>query len=270
MSALGRMLRKAAGPVVDLVLPDGCWANGDVGGGGAAVSFGLSERVREQIAILAVQRYCFHCGLTIGPFERHDARDPCGRCGRRELGVAHVARVGTFSEPLITLVHRLKFGKSWEIAGVLAPFVYQALLGAAERTQSRVDLLVPVPLHWRRRVTRGFNQAQELARAVAGLSGWKRARVLRRTRSTREQTRIDAPTLRTENMRGAFVCRGSAKRHVAGKHVWLIDDVTTTGATLHAAASALRRLPRNDRPASINAAVICVTDHYAPPASARA
>jgi hypoxanthine phosphoribosyltransferase len=47
--------------------------------------------------------------------------------------------------------------------------------------------------------------------------------------------------------------------------VWLIDDVSTTGATLHAAATALRKLPKGLKPASINAAVICITDHESPP-----
>ena len=51
-----------------------------------------------------------------------------------------------------------------------------------------------------------------------------------------------------------------ARRESAGKHVWLLDDVTTTGATLHAAANALRALPGDRRPKSISAAVLCVTD----------
>jgi predicted amidophosphoribosyltransferase len=146
------MIRRAAGPVVDVVLPDGCWA----GGADAAAEFGLSPGARETIALLAAQPYCFHCGLTVGPYESHDAANPCGRCGQRELGVARIARVGTFSEPLVTLVHRLKFGRSWEIAGVLAPLLYQALTRACAASQARVDALVPVPLHWTRRAARGM------------------------------------------------------------------------------------------------------------------
>lgn len=243
------------GPVVDVVLPEGCW-----GGGMGAAEFGLSRAVREGIGRLAAERYCLHCGLTIGPYESHDARNPCGRCGERDVGVVRVARVGRFDEPLVGLIHRMKFGRAWEVARVLAPFLSAAMRGASETVRVPVDIMVPVPLHWRREAKRGFNQANELAREVRKLTGWPLANVLRRVRATREQAQVETPGLRAENLRGAFVCRRGAGAKLAGKHVWLIDDVSTTGATLHAAASALRRLRRGERPASINAAVVCVTE----------
>jgi ComF family protein len=237
--------------------------------GGAGGWGGLSEKTREAIGRLAAVNYCFHCGLTVGPYELHDARDPCGRCGEREVGVVRIARVGTFTEPLVTLVHRLKFGRSWEIAGVVAPFLYSATLRVAETAGVPVDAMVPVPLHWWRRVRRGFNQAEELARSVGGLSGWPVVHGLRRVRRTAEQARIQAVSARAANLRGAFVPRRAAMRGaLAGQHVWLVDDVSTTGATLHAAATALRKLPRGMRPASINAAVLCVADHRPSGASA--
>jgi ComF family protein len=248
-------------PVVDLVVPGSCWANGT-----GEAPFGLSEGIREQIAVLAAQRFCHHCGLSVGPYERHDAKNPCGRCGERDPGVVRLARAGTFDEPLVTLVHRLKFGRSWEVARIVAPYIYQAITQVSEAAGCRVDLLIPVPLHWRRQARRGFNQAEELARETAALSGWTWRHVLRRDRATTEQTRTESVAQRAENLRGAFSCRRDAAKHVAGKHVWLIDDVTTTGATLHAAANALRKLPRDQRPASISAAVLCVTDNRGPPA----
>jgi ComF family protein len=168
--------------------------------------------------------------------------------------------VGIFDEPLVTLVHQLKFGRAWEVADVLAPFVYQAMVRVAEETGVTVDRVVPVPLHWTRRAKRGFNQAEELARAVGKLAGWEMADVLWRKRRTAEQAMTASPAERRENMRGAFGCRAEAGRRVGGKHVWLLDDVSTTGATLCAAANALRKLPSPERPASINAAVVCVTD----------
>jgi len=261
-----RILQPLA-PALDVLLPPACAANGT-----GEVLLNLSTQAREQIAVLSMQPYCFHCGLSVGPHELHDAKNPCGRCGTREVGVNRLTRVGTFSEPLIRLVHRLKFSRAWEIAPILAPFLYQALLRVSEATHTPVDLLVPVPLHWRRQMQRGFNQADELAREVGTLAGWKVATLLKRTRLTRAQAQLDSPAQRRDNLRGAFSCRhagaslfSSHRPHpAAGKHVWLIDDVSTTGATLHAAANALRHLPRDSRPASINAAVVCVTDHDAP------
>jgi ComF family protein len=256
-----RVVKDAVGAVAEVLLPQECWA-----GGAGEAALGLSTEARDGIGRLAAQRYCRYCGLTVGEHEKHEGRNPCGRCGQRQTGVDRVARVGTFSEPLVTLVRRLKFGRSWEVAAVAAPFVYQAMVRAAEESRVAVELLIPVPLHWMRRARRGFNQAEELARATAALSGWRVGRVLRRTRRTAEQALAYSAEERRENLRGAFACAAGAGREVAGKHVWLMDDVTTTGATLHAAASALRALPKGQRPASISAAVVCVTDHAAVPA----
>lgn len=255
---LMRVMRRGGQAVAEVVCPETCWV--DPAGGPA--TGGLCTAVRTRIAVLAAQSYCCHCGLTVGPHEIHNAWEPCGRCGQRDAGVVRTARVGTFSEPLITLVHRLKFGRSWEVARLLAPFLYQAMLRVSEATGVPIDGVVPVPLHWTRRVRRGFNQAQELARELSLLSGWRVANVLRRVRRTAEQARIDAPTHRVDNVRGAF--RGVMRANLAGRHVWLLDDVSTTGATLHAAATALRLLPRGARPASINAGVVCVADHGSP------
>jgi ComF family protein len=253
-----RLLRAPVRPVLEVVFPSTCWASGVM----ADEVGGFSEEVRMQLAALAAQRYCRHCGLTTGPHTSNDFRNPCGRCGERDAGVRRTARVGTFSEPLVTLVHRLKFGRSWELARLVAPYLHHAIAAVAEESDVAVDWLVPLPLHWMRRSRRGFNQAEELARATGKLGGWGVICPLRRVRRTMEQARIDGSTRRKENLRGAFSCRPDPR--MAGKHVWLVDDVSTTGATIHAAATAIRKLPRELQPASINAAVLCVTDHGAP------
>lgn len=99
------------------------------------------------------------------------------------------------------------------------------------------DLLVPVPLHWRRRWQRGFNQAEVLARAVGRAHGMPvDGRALVRTRATDPQQ--GDPAARRANVRDAFRIRRS--RRVSGRRVLLVDDVFTTGATANAAARALR------------------------------
>ena len=99
------------------------------------------------------------------------------------------------------------------------------------------DLLIPVPLHWRRLLRRGFNQSAELAAQLAAPLGvlhpLRRPRLRRRV-ATRAQARMDRAQ-RVRNLRGAFDLVGS----VAGQHVALVDDVCTTGATAEAAARAL-------------------------------
>jgi ComF family protein len=257
MSALKlvrRWARALARPLEDLVWPERCWAAGTPL---AADETALTDAVRQQIARGILWPYCTRCGSTTGPHTAHDRRRPCVECVHRPLGVARVARVGTYDPPLTKLVRQLKFGRRWEVAAVLAPFLLQAL--APQRAAgAKVDVLVPVPLHRLRRWARGFDQSEMLAAATARLDGGiPMASALRRIRRTHEQSRTASAHERRENLRGAFACVDP--RRVAGRHVWLVDDVTTTGATIHAAALALRHLPLDQRPASINALVVCAT-----------
>jgi ComF family protein len=100
-----------------------------------------------------------------------------------------------------------------------------------------VDCLVPVPLHWRREYHRGFNQAHELAREI----GPPVLEVLRRSRATRAQIELPADRRRA-NVAGAFAMRRPwfCRPGVRGKRVMLIDDVSTTGATLESCARVLK------------------------------
>ena len=113
------------------------------------------------------------------------------------------------------------------------------MMASAGDLVSGVNLVVPVPLHRRRRRARGFNQAEELARHL-GLE-WKN--VLRRTRATSSQTDLPAAR-RHANVRNAFSLERS--HAVDGLTVLLVDDVSTTGATLNACAVALRRAGARD------------------------
>ncbi|HKB00622.1 MAG TPA: ComF family protein [Gemmataceae bacterium] len=101
-----------------------------------------------------------------------------------------------------------------------------------------VDSVVPVPLHWWRRLWRGFNQSEYLSAAVARMLGVEhRPGWVRRVRPTASQTHLSA-TARRENVRGAFRARRGAT--LAGRTVLLVDDVLTTGSTASEAARALR------------------------------
>lgn len=100
------------------------------------------------------------------------------------------------------------------------------------------DCIVPIPLHWLRRLQRGFNQAELVARFLAKDLGIPCITPLRRNRQTGHQARLDAQA-RLRNLRRAFCVPPRLAPQVADQTILLLDDVFTTGATLSAAAEVL-------------------------------
>lgn len=131
-------------------------------------------------------------------------------------------------------VPRIKFGKKKELARL-----FGCILGSCFRSDGiKADLIVPVPLSEERFEERGFNQAAEIAYPVAGLNNIAFAEdCLVRTKNTGRQSEIRDTVIRARNVSGAFAVNG--KWDVSGLTVALVDDVATTGATLHEAAKEL-------------------------------
>jgi len=167
--------------------------------------------------------------------------DRCADCMSRELAFDSVVVAYRASGVVRELVHQFKYNGRKYLVGVLAQWLVQGLND--KRLQDPpVDVLVPVPLYWRKLWRRGFNQSALLALEVQRFSGLGVVNVLRRVRDTGSQTRLHRKE-RLGNLRGAFEVRvkGRAKDSVAQRHVVLVDDVLTTGATLDACASVLRQ-----------------------------
>jgi ComF family protein len=103
------------------------------------------------------------------------------------------------------------------------------------------DVLVPVPLHWRRGWSRRYNQSGALARVISRQSGVKLAsEALRRIRATEQQIGLSRPQ-RAANVQGAFKVASDRMADIQGRRIVLIDDVLTSGATTDACARALLR-----------------------------
>lgn len=142
--------------------------------------------------------------------------------------------------------------------GLKVMATWMALAGADLLAET--DVIVPVPLHYFRLASRGYNQSGWLARAVADRAGLPvRLAALMRHRATPSQAGL-SPRARKRNVRGAFRVRRSHIGTIRDKRVLLIDDVLTTGATLEASARALRAAGARDVMALVLARVVRDTD----------
>ena len=182
-----------------------------------------------------VPPFCRVCGLPYegeitGAFE-------CGNC-RDERLYFHSARAAVNLGGLVQeVIHRYKYNH----AAWFEPFLLDLLLRQAgpELEQARYDCIVPIPLHWRRRQVRSFNQAEALGRALSRATGIPlEKRLLRRVKSTHTQTRLTRAQ-RAANVQNAFAWKGRAP--LQGQKILLLDDVMTTGATANACAKVLMR-----------------------------
>jgi len=162
-----------------------------------------------------------------------DAEGRCPLCRHGLRGFDAAYSFGSYEGRLREWIHLFKYGRIKTMRRPLGDLLARAL-----PRDERFDLVVPVPLHWRRRWKRGFNQTELLASDVAKRLGMTVARVLRRVRHTATQTGL-SNTGRRHNVAAAF--RVSRWSRLAGKSILLIDDVMTTGATAAACGTALRR-----------------------------
>ncbi|MGH8121343.1 MAG: ComF family protein [Rudaea sp.] len=150
-----------------------------------------------------------------------------------------------YGHPLDLLLTKLKFGHSLAAGRVLSELWIASLREAlaAGVIPALPELLIPVPLHVQRLRERGYNQALELAKALAREFGIALAPgLLTRTRATPAQANLDA-AMRRRNLRGAFVVDRNSPGDKAAlpAHVALVDDVMTTGTTLRECARTLKR-----------------------------
>ena len=184
---------------------------------------------------------CPRCGRSLSPGRVADAA-ACPTCasgrGPKALASLHIAAIyeGVVRESVVALKYRQQRRLAEPLGDLLA-----AELRAAMRQGIRADLIIPVPLHTQRQRQRGFNQAELLARRCASRLGIPvAANLLMRQRETAPQVGLSLVERQT-NIAGAFALAPQhTHKRLAGRHLVLIDDVSTTGSTLDAAAEALR------------------------------
>jgi len=167
----------------------------------------------------------------------------CGLCRRLEPPYVKATAYGSYESGLRELIHLLKYNQVRTAADVLGRMLAEAIEDLQPLFGEKEIVVVPVPLHARKRRQRGFNQSDLIARAALKL---KRApsrfqlnpAVLERQRETKSQIGLSRHQ-RRENIRGAFIVTKPAD--VSGREILLVDDVLTTGTTVSECARILRR-----------------------------
>lgn len=190
--------------------------------------------------------YCPRCGRDATRYGL--VGGACPDCQGKQIHFDGIARAGVYAEALQEMILAFKKGRT-ELAPVLGFLANSALEGG--RFYNQIELLVPVPLHWSRRLARGYNQSA----LIAGRLEHPTTRIstdLVRLRRTKLQPAMASPAARARNVAGAFAVRrghGFAERNIC-----LVDDIKTTGATLNECARTLKEA----RAAKVFALVLAV------------
>jgi len=218
-TAFSHVASFSTGKFIDLLFPTVCASCGRIGPVICAGCRAEFQAVQEPI--------CLRCG-------RHSpvATTSCPACAKLGFKITFCRACFNYSEPLVTIIHRLKYEGLFALASPLG----LEMANNWPDWPAMPDLILPVPLHPRRRRARGFNQSLLLAEHLGPATAIPvRSDILRRVRHTKPQIGLN-PAQRAQNVSGAFATSPTAVR---GRHILLIDDVFTTGATMLAAAETL-------------------------------
>jgi ComF family protein len=228
-SSAGR-LGKCLGMGLDLVFPPDCaFCRAPITTSASGL---LCEGCRAEL--MDRRTACERCGSSGPP---NDATGICPRCKDERFFFDSVVRLGSYEGALRTAVLRIKDPRYRALAMALGDLLAGSC--SSRLAAWKPDAIVPVPMHWSRRLWRGTNSPQTIAERFAAQLGIPlAAHLLARRRRTAPQTSLSA-NKRLANVRGAFRARGH--RDLPGSRLLLIDDIMTTGATVNEAAKMLSR-----------------------------
>lgn len=185
------------------------------------------------VALIKTEPYCTCCG---SPLTAYHPR--CGHCQNNEIKWQQIVQISRYNSPLADWIHRFKFQNQPYLDEALARLLLLAVKNAQREYQlPRPQVILPVPLFWQRQWQRGYNQAECLATHLARwLDIPMDKHALTRIKATLSQRQLSA-TARAKNVKNAFRYQVLTPYH----SVAVIDDVITTGSTLNAICTQLRK-----------------------------
>lgn len=200
-------------------------------------------RISTEVTQILFPVHCVGCKVSNVPL--------CSTCASRIARAEpspDLITAWSFRDPRVrTLIHHLKYRGRTVVVRVCAEALSERL---TEEISEKITygtfqdpLIVPIPLHPTRKRSRGYNQAELLARALAETASFSCAyeqNVLKRIKDTPAQARIKDRRKRARNIIGAFALHPGAQQKIVGRDIILIDDVATTGATLREAEKVLK------------------------------
>ena len=224
--------RAAAQDLIDFLLPSACL------GCGARIPHGHSHRLvctacTTRLRPLPWPR-CPRCDHPTGTGRASDFE--CRECRHWPPTLTRARSAVALEPPANALVHAFKYEGWKELAPLLASFLDGVLVPSA--TFQPQPIIMPVPTTSARKRTRGYNQAEVLARALSGLTGRLFVDGLVRAQGGRSQVSLH-PTERKANVERAFSVVTGHAESIRGGHIVLVDDVLTTGSTVAAISRVL-------------------------------
>lgn len=192
---------------------------------------------REALSEIASAPYCGRCGRGMNPLAITE-KDCAGCRKERHWNIAGVVRIGSYPAELRKLLLALKYHGRERNAAPLAERLADALRRAP--WSAEIDALVPVPMHWFRRIQRKCNHARVLADALGRATGIPVHNACRRVRHGPSQTAARSAAQRFSNVKSCFGPKW--RGNVAGKRVCIVDNLMATGATVCEVSKVLRRM----------------------------